>query len=179
MSIKIKLQVEERLTKDNFERWEFLINHIIKSKGILQYVNTDITSKFKKKLQKEKKDAMACFIICTTVSKEILDYINKLQYGMKKLKSIFGKKKFTEVNYWIKKLYSLKAKNLFEYKEIHPDGTEAVKAFLKEDMNKINYQIYLHNCFLEYISTVKNVRDTLTKDFNGSMMKRFTDQIFD
>ncbi|ORX64618.1 hypothetical protein BCR32DRAFT_286988 [Anaeromyces robustus] len=53
-TLTVKLQIEERLTKDNFEKWEFLINHILKSKGKLQYVNIDISSKFKKRLQEER-----------------------------------------------------------------------------------------------------------------------------
>jgi len=139
-----KIQLEERLNKHNFEEWEFLISNILKSKKILKYIKSDynnlktelgLTTKAKKTEEDRKaiksleikideaeaKDALACTIISTNVSKEILEYIKRLSTSyeiMQKLRSLYGKKKSSDVQYWFKKMYSLKAKNLSDCKDV-------------------------------------------------------------
>jgi len=44
MSQEIKLQTEERLNKDNFEEWEFLIGNILKSKRLQNNIQRTGTS---------------------------------------------------------------------------------------------------------------------------------------
>ena len=145
MSNEIKLQPEERLNKSNFEEWEFLITNILKSKKILNYTKSDVVGKIRKKLieaenlpkdekynatiknltsqleDAEANDALACTILITNVSKDILEYIKRLESAfdiMQKLKSLYGNKKSADIQYWMKKMYSLRAKNLFECKDV-------------------------------------------------------------
>ena len=140
-----KLRTEDILNKDNFENWEFLIKNILKSLKILQYVNENVIGKLNDKLKEEKgkpksdetvkaikdlekdikeaetQDALASTIISKNVSQEVLSYIRYLTTAydiMEKLKVLYGKKKTADLNYWLKKLYSLKAKNLSECKDI-------------------------------------------------------------
>ncbi|ORX64616.1 hypothetical protein BCR32DRAFT_251017 [Anaeromyces robustus] len=97
---------------------------------------------------------------------------------MKKLRNLFEKKKFANVNYWVRRLYSLKDKNLSECKDILNQineifeimvnndiklSTETVEDFLKEAMNKINYQIYLHSTF-DYNRSISDNKDLIELD---------------
>jgi len=146
MSQEIKLKTEEHLNKDNFEEWEFLTGNILKSKRLQKYVKKDKIGELKNKLEEkskiqtkdeqtlkeindlkaeienaETKDASTCTIICTNVSKETLEFIKGLDTAykiMEKLKSLYGKKKSSDVQYWMRKMYSLKAKNLSDCKDV-------------------------------------------------------------
>jgi len=226
-----KVQLEERLNKYNFEEWEFLISNILKSKKILKYIQFDLINNLKFELtglinkvkktdedlkaiksleskidEAEAKDALACTIISTNVSKEILEYIKRLSTSyeiMQKLRSLYGKKKSSDVQYWLKKLYSLRAKDLSDCKDtinqikeifeimegnnatlgewekirilylsfpknlrdqIHPDGTENVDDFIKEALNKINFQIYLHST-IDYNKNIISNNDFMDIDY--------------
>jgi len=70
----------------------------------------------------ETQDALASTIISKYVSQEVLNYIRYLTTAydiMEKLKTLYGKKKTADLNYLLKKLYSLKAKkNLSDCKDI-------------------------------------------------------------
>jgi len=141
MSQKTTLSSDSRLTKDNFEQWRFLISNVLKAKKIQKYVESDVVSKLKEQLTTEKtnpkstnieslekeieeaeaKDAEACSIISNNVTKGVLDYIKNLSNAyeiMEKLQSLYGKEKSADVQYWMKKMYSLKARNLSECKDV-------------------------------------------------------------
>jgi len=63
----------------------------------------------------ETKDALACTIICTNVSKRTFEFVKGPDTSfkiMEKLKSLYRKKKFSDVQYWMKKIYLLKASTL-------------------------------------------------------------------
>jgi hypothetical protein len=47
---ELKLQIEERIDKTNFEEWKFFINNVLKSNKILKYVKSDVIGELKKKL---------------------------------------------------------------------------------------------------------------------------------
>ena len=69
----------------------------------------------------EAKDALASTIISKNVSQEVLNYIRYLTTSydiMEILKTLYGKKKTADLNYWLKKLYPSKTKNLSDCKDI-------------------------------------------------------------
>ena len=47
--------------------------------------------------------------------------------------------------------------------QIHPDGTENVDEFLKEALNKINFQIYLHST-IDYNKNITSNEDFMDID---------------
>ncbi|OUM59001.1 hypothetical protein PIROE2DRAFT_64053 [Piromyces sp. E2] len=61
----------------------------------------------------------------------------------------------------IRVLYLAFPKNLRE--QIHPDGNESVEDFLKESINKINFQIYLHSN-IDFDRNTKNNDDFMDLD---------------
>ncbi|ORX50269.1 hypothetical protein BCR36DRAFT_326810, partial [Piromyces finnis] len=180
MSQELKLQPEERLNKDNFEEWEFLINNILKSKKILSYVKTNKIEELKKKLETEKgntiqnkqaikemeeeideaeaMDALACTIISTNVSKEVLDYIKRLSSAydiMKKLKSMYGKKKSADIQYWMKKMYSLKATDLSECKDVINQIKEIFDIMSRSNANLGDWE-KIRVLYLSFPKTLRN-----------------------
>ncbi|ORX42078.1 hypothetical protein BCR36DRAFT_338039, partial [Piromyces finnis] len=180
MSQELKLQPEERLNKDNFEEWEFLINNILKSKKILSYVKTNKIEELKKKLETEKgntiqnkqaikemeeeideaeaMDALACTIISTNVSKEVLDYIKRLSSGydiMKKLRSMYGKKKSADIQYWMKKMYSLKATDLSECKDVINQIKEIFDIISRSNANLGDWE-KIRVLYLSFPKTLRN-----------------------
>ena len=145
MSNETKLKNEDILNKGNFENWKFLINNILKSLKILKYVNENVIDKLNDKLKEEKgkpqtdetikainglekdikeaeaQDALASTIISKNVNQEALSYIRYLTTAydiMEKLKTLYGKKKTADLNYWLKKLYSFRAKDLSDCKDV-------------------------------------------------------------
>eukprot|EP00833_Pecoramyces_ruminatium_P002444 jgi/Orpsp1_1/1176476/evm.model.c7180000057769.1 len=193
MSQETKLQNEERLNKNNFDEWEFLISNILKSKKILKYVQSDIIGNLKEKLEEEKRksgqrekpskiikdletkiedaefeNALACTIISTNVSKEILEYIKRINSAydiMQKLKTLYGKKKSSDVQYWMRKMYSLKAKNLSECKDVINQIKEIFNIMTR---NNANLGVWKKTRIL-YLSFPKILRDQIHPDGTQTM----------
>ncbi|ORX44816.1 hypothetical protein BCR36DRAFT_121409 [Piromyces finnis] len=63
----------------------------------------------------EAQDALAASIISTNVSRECLEHIKTLDTAfeiMQKLKTLYQGSESSDIQHWMKKLYSLKAKSL-------------------------------------------------------------------
>jgi len=54
MPTKSNLRIEERLNEKNFENWEFILEKILKSKEIFEYVESDVIGELNEKHEKEK-----------------------------------------------------------------------------------------------------------------------------
>jgi len=61
------------------------------------------------------------YIISSNVPKEVFEYIKRLETTfdiMQKLKNLNGKKKSSDLQYRTKEMYSIKAKNLSERRDV-------------------------------------------------------------
>jgi len=183
MSQEIKLQPDKRLNKTNFEEWKFLIDNVLKSKKILKFIETDLignlkenlkelktnnlnnesTKKQAEKLEKQIEDTEACnalasTILITNVSKEILEYIKNLKSAfeiIQKLKSLYGNEKSADIQYWMKKMYSLRAKNLMECKDVINQINEIFNIM---ERNKANLGVW-EKIRILYLSFPKSLKD--------------------
>jgi len=143
MKDNVKLQPEERLNSKNFEEWEFLIKNILESEQVLEYIKSDVISEINTKLEEAKgsetpneatikdlenqvadakmKNALATTIISTNVSFGIVEKIKGLKSAyavMKKLTVLYGKRKSSDIQFWMKKMNTMKAKTLYECKGV-------------------------------------------------------------
>ncbi|ORX41942.1 hypothetical protein BCR36DRAFT_466100 [Piromyces finnis] len=93
-----QLSQSDRLNKNNFDEWQFLIGNILKSKKIFTYAKEDVIGSVRAKVENSKKknggvaekivlmeledaeaqDALAASIISTNVSRECLEHIKTL-----------------------------------------------------------------------------------------------------
>ncbi|ORX33612.1 hypothetical protein BCR36DRAFT_448949 [Piromyces finnis] len=83
---------------------------------------------------------------------------------MQKLKVLYRKKKIADPNYWLKKLYSLKAKNLTDCKDIINQINEIFYV-----MNRNNIQLGTwEKIRVLYLSFPKNLREKIHPNGNES-----------
>ena len=187
MSNETKLRNEDILNKGNFENWEFLINNILKSLKILKYVNENVIGNLNDKLKEEKEkpqtdetnkaikdlekdikeaeaqDALASTIISKNVNQEALSYIRYLTTAydiMEKLKTLYGKKKTADLNYWLKKLYSFKAKDLSDCKDVINQINEIFNVMDKSNIKLGTWE----KIRILYLSYPKALRDLVHPD---------------
>ena len=164
MNRNATLLPEDRLNKDNYEAWHFVIESFLETNEVLDYVKSDIVTNLTGQLQEaknaqtpdsaairrlekqiveaKKKDAMARSIINTNISYEIVDKITNLKTAfavMEKIKTLYSKKKNSDIQYLLKKMYSTKAKSIYECKEVITDLLEIFEKLenLKVKMDEI------------------------------------------
>jgi len=158
MNQNTTLLPEDRLNKNNYEEWHFVIENILESNDILDNARTDVMGTLEQQiieirrtenpdpntvrnlerqyLETKKKDAMAKTIICTNVSHEVVGKIKGLTTAfavMEKIKTLYGRRRSDDVQYLLKKMYSIKAKSIYECKEA---VTELLEIF--EKLNNLN-----------------------------------------
>ena len=165
----------------------------------MKYVNEDVFGKLNDKLKVGKEnlqtnetikaindaqDALASTIISKNVSQEVLNlirYHTSVYYIMEKLKTLYGKKKIADLNYWLKKLYSFKAKNLSDFKNIINQIKEIFE-FMKKDNILLGTWENIRVLYLSYSKILKdliNPSGTETVDsFLEKYIKKINFQIF-
>ena len=127
MSQNTTLLPQDRLNKNNFEEWQYVIENILESEEILDYIKSDVLGALDEKLKTAKKaknpdanliqtievkikkarklDAKAKTIISTNVSHEVLEKVKGLKTSfaiMEKIKNLYGRKKSSDVQYLLK-----------------------------------------------------------------------------
>ena len=129
---------EERLDKNNFEDWYPTVSSILESKELLDFILKDVIStttdevmagtKTQQDLEATKvKDSKARAFILTSITKEVKRKIRntKTAYDiMTKIKDHYDKTKSKDVDHYIKRLNSLKSKNIDDSLEIMSEITD-------------------------------------------------------
>ena len=180
MSQNITLLPEDRLNKKNFEEWNFVIGNILQSNKVSKYVESDVIGELEKKLtdlrtnevqdssavgnlkseitKAKDEDAKAKTIISTNVSYEVIEKIKGLKTAfaiMEKIKNIYGKKKSSDVQFLLKKMYSIHAKNLYECKEVI---AELLEVFEKLETLKFNMD-EIERIRIIYVALPKSIQN--------------------
>ncbi|ORY57940.1 hypothetical protein LY90DRAFT_506340 [Neocallimastix californiae] len=144
------LNPEERLNKSNFEDWYPTVSSILKSKKLLDYISSDVLTtmandvrngtKTQQDLEDAKvKDSVVRAFILTSITKEVKKKIrnSKTAYNiMAKIKEHYDKSKSNDVDHYIRKLNSLKSKNIDDSLEVI---SEIIDIF--EILDEKNYRL--------------------------------------
>ncbi|ORX54253.1 hypothetical protein BCR36DRAFT_322632, partial [Piromyces finnis] len=189
-----QLSQSDRLNKNNYDEWQFLIGNILKSKKIFIYAKEDVISSLRAKVEESKhknggvaeknllteledaeaQDALAASIISTNVSRECLEHIKTLDTAfeiMQKLKTLYQGSESSDIQHWMKKLYSLKAKSLTDCKDVLHQISEIFSVLESNNSNLGDWEktriIYysLPQCMRTQIHPdgTKKIKDFLTE----------------
>jgi len=164
----------EELSMTNYELWYRFIRSTLKSKGLIKYVENDVTSAINNEVtagtktaadleDAEKNDAKAMSFLLTTISREIQEKIKNAETSfatITKIKEIYNNKKTKDVTYYLDKLNSLRAKNLDDGLEIIDKMTEIFNT-----LDENNYKLgTLEKAKYIYSALTNDVKSRLTLD---------------